>query len=109
MLHNRTRKLVPLQQPLYLQQSAITWWMTQVMMMTNKIYRDVLVYTTSEILKIGLGLIGYKEQWIKRASRKTTLWDFKGAISRNMDLISRLYSNLGGSADDRSGGCSSAF
>jgi hypothetical protein len=75
----------------------------------NKIFRDIQVYTTSEILKIRLQLlVGYKKMWIERASKQEKK---NCAISRTLVWIGSqgVRSNLGGSVDDRSDRCSSAF
>jgi hypothetical protein len=68
----------------------------------NEIYRDIQVYssTTSEILKIRLWLVGYTRKDKSRGQAG------KQRSCRVPKVCARIW---GGSADNRSGGCLSAF
>jgi hypothetical protein len=60
----------------------------------NDVYRDNIVYTTSEIRKIGLRLVGYKKRWIKRASTKTNIQQFQGHFGSNPNVCAQIWEDL---------------
>jgi hypothetical protein len=54
----------------------------------------LLIYTASEILKIGLHLAGYKRRRIRRAKKKTNLDRFRGHFGSNPNVLAEILEDL---------------